>query len=213
MAEPHGMLPLVYQMHEYFLNFVFQDRLQFSNAYDPFSELRQKEKLPALLHAACAFITLNRRNFLMIFGGYDRAKSELSSSLIAVDVDCLSWWWVRPEGPPVISRFSPTMVAVKNRLYIFGGLQDDVVLRSYSIIEYADGDGAWRWIERDHHACYPDGSELPSEPFALTASAVALYHGKQVLLTPGRKDVVSLMEFPFPCYTNNTYLFYFSELL
>lgn len=163
------------------------DRLQFSDAYDPFSELRQERKLPALLHAACTFVTLNKRHFLMLFGGYDQATSETSSSLIAVDVDRLSWWWVRPQGVPVISRFSPTMVAIKNRLYIFGGLQNDVVLKSYSIIEYADG--AWQWIERDRHACYPDGSELPSEPFALTASAVALYDGKQVLLTPGRKDV------------------------
>ena len=146
----------------------------------------------------------------MIFGGYDQAKSELSAGLIAVDLDRLSWWWVRLEGPPVISRFSPTMVAIKNRLYVFGGLQDNVVLKSYSIIEYADG--AWRWVERDRHACYPDGSELPSEPFALTASAVTLYHGKQVLLTPGRKDVVSRLDFSFPCYIRNTYSSYFSEL-
>lgn len=145
----------------------------------------------------------------MIFGGYDQAKSELSAGLIAVDLDRLSWWWVRLEGPPVISRFSPTMVAIKNRLFIFGGLQDDLVLRSYSIAEYADG--AWRWTVRDHPACYPDGSELPSEPFALTASAVTLYQGKQVLLTPGRKDVVSCLDFSFPCYMRNTYSSCFSE--
>ena len=81
------------------------------------------------------------------------------------------------------------MVAIKNRLYIFGGLQDNVVLKSYSIIEYADG--AWRWVERDRHACYSDGSELPSGPFALSASAISLYNGKQILLTPGRADIVS----------------------
>jgi hypothetical protein len=167
--------------------------LQFTNPYDPFSKLFQGEKLPALQHAACAFISLNDRNFLMLFGGYDHTKSKRSSSLIAIDVDCHSWWWVRPEGIPVISRLSPTMVAIKNRLYIFGGLQDEVVLKSYSIIEYADG--AWRWIERDRHACYPDGSELPSELFALTASAVSLYNGKQILLTPGRADIVSLTNF------------------
>lgn len=180
------------------------DMLHFTNPYDPFSKLLQGEKLPALQHAACAFISLNDRNFLMVFGGYDQAKSKRSSSLIAIDVDRHSWWWVRPEGIPVISRFSPTMVAIKNRLYIFGGLQDDVILKSYSIIEYADG--AWRWVERDRHACYPDGSELPLWPFALSASAVSLYNGKQILLTPGRANIGQTIHF-----SKENVLFFHSE--
>ena len=143
----------------------------------------------------------------MVFGGYDQAKSKRSSSLIAIDVDRHSWWWVRPEGVPVISRFSPTMVAIKNRLYIFGGLQDNVVLKSYSIIEYADG--AWRWVERDRHACYSDGSELPSGPFALSASAISLYNGKQILLTPGRADIVSHISLQFLCLNS----FYFFNMI
>ncbi|KAF8904561.1 hypothetical protein CPB85DRAFT_1437746 [Mucidula mucida] len=95
----------------------------------------------------------------------------------------MKWRYENVKGGKVLSRVNASMVAIKNRLFIFGG-RDKIaakatVRRSYSIAEY-DGN-EWTWVATD----------VPYDPDDIEASydakAIAIYDGVKILLGPGRR--------------------------
>lgn len=161
--------------------------LRFDHPYDPFSQdgiKPQQCELPRLHCAASTFLHLNGGNFVLLFGGHNGAKDRVTSDLIAIDVDTLRWWYVKVHGGPVNDRIHHSLVAIDNRIYIFGGKREFDAQApchaSYSIAEYSLDKGVWSWVVCDH----PYPAHVPSLGHGGTAMAV--YDGKKVLLTPGR---------------------------
>ncbi|KAJ7877429.1 hypothetical protein B0H14DRAFT_2712949 [Mycena olivaceomarginata] len=149
---------------------------------DPFSTA-QIRCLPALTEPAIAIIALNGNKFLLLFGGFSDEGST-TDSLIAIDLDALTWWFVHPEGAPIIPRASAAMVAIGNRIYVFGGKKDrDTSIRTYSIAEYDSKTFKWSWIVSD--------SPFPADFVAMgtgNIQAIAVYGGQKILLSNGRDD-------------------------
>lgn len=114
-----------------------------------------------------------------MFGGYD--GTEINSQLIAINVNTKVWSVVPVEGT-VAPRMDAAMVGIENRLYIFGGRQKfehgSSNLNSYSVAECIDA--RWKWICKD----VPYPPHIPDLGFG--GKALAVYGGKQVLLTTGR---------------------------
>lgn len=124
---------------------------------------------------------------MLLFGG--RKKNALSANLIAVDLENLTWFIIPidSEGGPATARMSASMVAVKDRIYIFGGMglharNSYKTSNTYCVAEYTNHDRKWRWIVRDEP--YPE--HIPSLGYDL--GAVPVYDGKKILLMAGRKD-------------------------
>ena len=133
---------------------------------------------------ATTFAALNGKNIFFIFGGRDIANERISSDLIAIDVDKLEWWVVHIDGGPIAPRRAADMTVIGNKLYIFGGdnEDDDNLLESFSIAEYCDKTDRWTWVVRDEP--YPD-----HVPYLGYQSSIAtVYGGKKILLMPGRDD-------------------------
>jgi hypothetical protein len=88
------------------------------------------------------------------------------------------------QGGPVNDRIHHSLVAIDNRIYVFGGKkefdQQAPCFASYSIAEYSSDAGVWSWVVCDH----PYPSHVPSLGYGGTAMAV--YGGKKILLTAGR---------------------------
>ncbi|KAJ7805833.1 hypothetical protein B0H14DRAFT_2878084 [Mycena olivaceomarginata] len=64
---------------------------------DPFSTA-QIRCLPALTEPAIAIIALNGNKFLLLFGGFSDEGST-TDSLIAIDLDALTWCWIVSDSP------------------------------------------------------------------------------------------------------------------
>lgn len=122
---------------------------------------------------------------MFVFGGHDPITNQVTSDLIAINVDDLSWWYVKIEGGPITGRIQSALVALDNRLYIFGGKKKfntaghSPSFASYSAAEYV-ADQGWRWILRDQ--LYPPG--LPS--LGAGGKAIPVFGNKKILLTSGR---------------------------
>lgn len=125
---------------------------------------------------------IHNTSFILIFGGYSLDDDKAVSTLIAVDVDHLEWWYVKVEGGQVSPRINPVVVAVEQKLYIFSGhrsfsKKDCRPFKSYCVASYS-APGGWRWEARD--VPYPG---LDPQVFG---AGIAVYGGKKILLTPGR---------------------------
>ena len=171
------------------LNHPIQKSLRYRRPHDPFSERENNveyQELPRLHFTGCTFLHLNGGNFVFLFGGFDYAKDRATSDLIAIDVDNLSWWYVKIHGGPTNDRIHHAVVGIHNRLYIFGGKEqfndEAPCFASYSIAEYSLDEGLWRWVVCDH--AYP--SHIPALGFG--GKVVPVYNGKKILLTPGRNS-------------------------
>lgn len=124
---------------------------------------------------------------MLLFGG--QKKDSLTADLIAIDLESLTWFImpIDSEGGPAAARMSASMVTVKNRIYIFGGLKLHAInsyktLDTYCIAEYTNHDRKWRWIVRDEP--YPE--HILSLGYDL--GAVPVYGGKKILLMAGRDN-------------------------
>lgn len=150
---------------------------------NPFGDQPITKPLPCLHQPAIALFHIGLKRFMLLFGG--RNKRTLSSELIAVNLDELTWFTIQIEGAPATPRRSSSMAAIGNRLFIFGGVglnggSENKVLNTYCVAEYTNHDMKWRWIVRDKP--YPD--HVPSLGWDLNATSV--YGGKKILLTAGR---------------------------
>ncbi|KAF7366915.1 hypothetical protein MSAN_00950200 [Mycena sanguinolenta] len=152
--------------------------------FDPFCKDENKlerRELPALTEAACTIISVCGGTYFLLFGGHD--TDNPTSDLIAVDLKLLIWWVVEIQGTPLRARMSASMVAVDNRLFIFGGRDDFAgdapVICTYSIAEY---NPRTRWTWRVSDAPLPP--DLP--PLGYLIQSVPVFNGKKILLTQGR---------------------------
>ena len=121
---------------------------------------------------------------ILIFGGYSFDEEKAVSTLIAIDVNHLEWWYVTVEGGNVAARINPVVVAVEQTLYIFSGFKkfskDNQPFKSYSVASYSSL-RRWRWDAKDVPYSGISGSD-----HQLFGAGMALYNGKKILLTPGR---------------------------
>lgn len=162
-----------------------QDSLKFrprNYVFDPFfkeDNTLERRKLPALTEPAVSFMSVGGGTYFFLFGGYDTENS--TSELIAVDLDLLIWWFVDVQGTPLRPRLSASMVAVDNRLFIFGGREnfDSPGIRTYSIAEYTP---RTRWTWRVSDAPLPP--DLPLLGYGIQSTPV--FNGQKILLTRGR---------------------------
>jgi hypothetical protein len=146
---------------------------------------REKRELPRLGQPGLALVRIHDTTFIFIFGGFSVEEDKSVSTLIAVDVDHREWWYVPVDGGPVSGRIKPVVVAVDQRIYIFGGDRqyfkaNPQSLRSYSIALYQPAHRQWTW-----EACdipYPDF--IP--PDQVFGAGIAIYNGKKIMLTPGK---------------------------
>ncbi|KAJ7700481.1 hypothetical protein B0H17DRAFT_1327964 [Mycena rosella] len=150
---------------------------------DPFAENPEFElrALPALTEPAIDLVSLGGRSFLFLFGGHD--SQGPTADLIAIDLDEYVWWFVDVQGTPIRSRMSASMVAIDNRLFVFGGRVkfDDKgpAIRTYSVAVY-NPDTRWTWVISDT----PMPRDLP--PLGFSINATPVYGGQKILLTQGR---------------------------
>ncbi|KAJ7016724.1 hypothetical protein C8F04DRAFT_716868 [Mycena alexandri] len=129
----------------------------------PIGSPAHPEQLPSRYGGSMAFYkskTTGQR-ILFIFGGQvngldEHDPGEMSSELIAIDVDALKWWVVDVAGGAVAPRIESALVVVDDEIFIFGGrtyvdgeLEPN---RSYSICTLKAG--RWTWDVRDE-------SEIP----------------------------------------------------
>ncbi|KAF8802050.1 hypothetical protein BYT27DRAFT_7197538 [Phlegmacium glaucopus] len=164
------------------------DNLRFRDPSDPFSatELcREEQKLPCLSQPGLTLMRIHGTHFVFIFGGYSVEEGKAVSSLIAVDVDHLEWWYVAVEGGRVAGRIHPVVVAIEQRIYIFSGYgryskADPRSFRSYSIAAYQPALRRWTWEARD--ASYSG----PIPPGQIFGTGIVVYGGKKIMLMPGR---------------------------
>ena len=148
---------------------------------NPFGDLPATKPLPSLHQPSIASFYLGQKKFMLLFGG--RIKKKLSSDLIAVNLEDLTWFIVQVDGDPVTPRMASSMVTVDNRVFIFGGVGSrDETLDNFCVAEYTTHDMKWRWVVRDEQ--YP--RHVPSLGMGL--EAISVYGGKKILLLAGRDD-------------------------
>ncbi|KAK6974362.1 hypothetical protein R3P38DRAFT_3133480 [Favolaschia claudopus] len=145
----------------------------------------QPRCLPKLTEAASAFIEVAGGRFFLLFGGYDLEAEGPTSRLIAIDLDLETWWFVDVRGTSIRPRMTASMVAIKNRLFIFGGRDNfetgSPTIGTYSIAEYTP-ESQWTWRVSD--ALMP--GELPSLGYGI--QCVPVFDGQKILLFNGRSN-------------------------
>ncbi|KAJ7720805.1 hypothetical protein B0H16DRAFT_1603945 [Mycena metata] len=159
----------------------------------PVGSPERPRQLPSRFAGSMAFYkskTTGQR-VLFIFGGQvngtDRNdRGEVSSELIAIDVDRLRWWVVDVAGGAVAPRLQSTLVVVKDQLLIFGGKTyvdgQFESIESYSVCTLEGGQ--WTWDVRDEH--YPD--HVPLLGFCCDAVVVEDDNNQKIILTVGCTD-------------------------
>ncbi|KAK7042619.1 hypothetical protein R3P38DRAFT_2891455, partial [Favolaschia claudopus] len=155
---------------------------------DPFCKIDnplQPRCLPELTEAASAFVEVAGGRFFLLFGGYDLEAEGPTSRLIAIDLDLETWWFVDVRGAPIRPRMAASMVAIKNRLFIFGGRDNfetgSPPIGTYSIAEYT-AETQWTWRVSDA----PIPGELPSLGYSI--QCVPVFDGQKILLFNGRSS-------------------------
>ncbi|KAJ7118440.1 hypothetical protein C8R43DRAFT_934201 [Mycena crocata] len=143
-------------------------------------------QLPAWLEPASAFISVGGGTFFLLFGGHIRDVGP-TSDMIAIDLDLLTWWFVDVQGAPIRPRMSACMVAVDNKIFIFGGRDKfeenspASPIRTYSVAQYTP-QTRWTWQTADQ----PFPPDLPLLGYSIQATPV--YGGQKIILTQGRVD-------------------------
>ncbi|KAF8953071.1 hypothetical protein BDZ97DRAFT_635746 [Flammula alnicola] len=155
------------------------------NPYKPFSQEDRKpqlKRLPTLVSPGATLVRIENASFILIFGGFDCDKNEPSSKVIMIDPEEKEWWFLKFDGEDVGPRLNPAMVAVNNKMYIFGGYEkvgnDHRPCRSFSIAE-CKPEGVWHWEVRDA----PISPSIPQGH--MFGQAIPVYNGMKILLGPG----------------------------
>ncbi|KAF8953067.1 hypothetical protein BDZ97DRAFT_1930033 [Flammula alnicola] len=161
------------------------NNLRVRNPYKPFSEENRKPQLkllPSLILPGTTLVRIENASFILIFGGFDCDKNEPSSKVIMIDPEEKEWWYLKFDGEDVGPRINPAVVAVDNKMYIFGGYQtfgnDPRPYRSFSIAE-CKPEGVWHWEVRDA----PISPSIPRGH--VFGNAISVYNGTKILLGPG----------------------------
>ncbi|KJA23944.1 hypothetical protein HYPSUDRAFT_66037 [Hypholoma sublateritium FD-334 SS-4] len=154
---------------------------------DPFSEVERRparKKLPRLSYPGCTLLRIHDSSFAFIFGGYDASLEKSHSGAIIVDLESRAWWNLPIEGRNISARIDPSVVAIGNKVYIFGGYRqfgdDPKPHNSLSIAEYLPDQGIWKWAVQDE----PYSAPVPVGH--VFGRACPVYNGTKILLTPGR---------------------------
>lgn len=164
------------------------------------SSLYSNEKvqpLPRLDKPGFTLFRHQERSSIILFGGYDLDEEEATSRIIVVDPQNQLWWEASTEGGPVFPRINPAIIAMKNRLYVFGGYEnyrgDPQNISKYSIALFTPKGGIWTWeyCDEEYGNDSRDGRRVNSN----FASATSICGGSKILLTPGKSrptdDLVS----------------------
>ncbi|KAJ7883639.1 hypothetical protein B0H14DRAFT_2214073, partial [Mycena olivaceomarginata] len=147
------------------------------------SQLVPKE-LPALNEPASSLTSVDGGTYMFLFGGHDPKSKKVTADLIAINMDSFIWWYVEIPGSPA-PRMSATMVAIRNKIFIFGGrnkFEDDSSgIAAYSMAVYNPQAG-WTWAVSDR--------PLPSalSPLGYSIRATPMDDGAEILLTRGYVD-------------------------
>ncbi|KAJ7932322.1 hypothetical protein B0H13DRAFT_2179455 [Mycena leptocephala] len=143
------------------------------------------KELPALNEPASSLTSVDGGTYMFLFGGHDPKSKRVTADLIAINLDSFIWWYVDVPGPPVVPRMSASMVAIRNRIFIFGGrnkFEDDSSgIAAYSIAVYSP-QAEWTWAVSDR----PLPSALP--PLGYSIRATPIDDGAEILLTRGYVD-------------------------
>ncbi|KAJ7856957.1 hypothetical protein B0H14DRAFT_703945, partial [Mycena olivaceomarginata] len=98
------------------------------------------KKLPALMEPASALVSLAGGTYMFLFGGHDPESQAPTANLISIDLDLFIWWYTDVRGTPIVPRMSATMLAIRNRLFIFAGRtqwnDDSPAIATYSVAIY-----------------------------------------------------------------------------
>ncbi|KAJ7792690.1 hypothetical protein B0H14DRAFT_3562575, partial [Mycena olivaceomarginata] len=143
------------------------------------------KKLPALMEPASALVSLAGGTYMFLFGGHDPESQAPTANLISIDLDLFIWWYTDVRGTPIVPRMSATMLAIRNRLFIFAGRtqwnDDSPAIATYSVAIY-DQQGRWTWAILDE--------SMPSEtpPLGYGIQAIPIDDGEKILLTRGWVD-------------------------
>ncbi|KAJ7337519.1 hypothetical protein DFH08DRAFT_705312 [Mycena albidolilacea] len=156
--------------------------------YNPFAkkaehDILQCRQLPSLTETASALVSVGGGTYFLLFGGHNTKNT--TSDLIAVDLDLLVWWVVKVQGTPLLPRMSASMVAVDNRLFVFGGretfIDETPGIPTYSVAEY-NPHTQWTWTISDA----PLPPDLRLLGYGIQSTPV--FKGQKILLTQGSTD-------------------------
>ncbi|KAK7014686.1 hypothetical protein R3P38DRAFT_2787519 [Favolaschia claudopus] len=107
---------------------------------------------------------------------------KIGTRLADVDLNSFAWFNIAIPGPIPVPKLSATMVAVENRLFVFGGRtkyeDDSPFLSTFSVACYNGKDG-WSWQCVDHQ--YPP--HIPN--LGCSVQAAVINDGKTILLHKG----------------------------
>jgi len=121
--------------------------------------------------------------YMLLFGGVHEDSNAPHSELLCVDLETYHWWVLKVGGGDVIGRAYAAMCSVDQRVYIFGGAEDqDAVTQapSFCVSEYNPDRNEWTWLVRDQ--AYP--GHVPHD-VCVHGGALPVYAGKKILLLPG----------------------------
>ena len=143
-------------------------------------------RLPRLSYPGCTLLRINDSSFAFVFGGYDASLEMPHSGAIIIDLESQAWWHlpIDSDGRSISARIDPSVVAIGNKVYIFGGYRrfgdDPKPHESFSIVEYLPEQGIWKWAAQDepYSAPVPVGHAF--------GRACSVYNGTKILLAPGR---------------------------
>ncbi|KAJ7111462.1 hypothetical protein C8R44DRAFT_985554 [Mycena epipterygia] len=154
-------------------------------------------RLPALMEPAIALMSNSgpppteededclRGTFLFLFGGHN--SDNPTSDLIAIDLDLNTWWVVDVQGTPILPRMSTSMVAIRNKLFIFGGrtrfANNAPTMCTYSVAKlHRETPWTTRWTWEVSDAQMPPN--LPALGCSIQATPV--HDSQMILLARGR---------------------------
>ncbi|KAL0945850.1 hypothetical protein HGRIS_012133 [Hohenbuehelia grisea] len=144
------------------------------------------DAIPVRAHAAATFMKHDNCRYLVLFGGFSPKESCISPTLVFLDVDSLVWTLVTPKPLPapepleLQGRIHAAIVAVRNQIFIFGGISkfEGEPLRTFCVAELQAG--VWSWVIYNRE--YPP--EVPD--LGVYTIATSVYNGANILLTMGR---------------------------
>ncbi|KAF9480832.1 hypothetical protein BDN70DRAFT_992427 [Pholiota conissans] len=171
-----------------------------SESADFFYE-REIKPLPCVSLSGATLLRIENSSYIALFGGCNEA-AKATSELIIVDPKNRQWWTAKFKGEVRVSpRINPAVVAIGDRIYIFGGhrkfdVWDQQPCHSYSVAQCLSKVN-WQWLTCDHP--YPDWVQLP--PGQCFKWACALYDDTKILLTPYRHADEEAIDFtPENCF-------------
>ncbi|KAJ7639774.1 hypothetical protein DFH06DRAFT_641778 [Mycena polygramma] len=160
----------------------------------PFGAPERARQLPSRYGGSMAFYKdkITGQRLLLLFGGQVNGTEkddlgDVSSELLAIDVDRFRWWVVDIAGGPIAARVDSHLIVVDDQLFIFGGNTYEngqfKSTESYNIARYANN--RWTWQVRD----VPYPPHVPALGFCCDAVAIQDVESPKILLTVGCRDI------------------------